>query len=212
MGRPNLYMLRKVISQLAKAFPGKTDWIHPPGKMAGMTYHHIEAALLPVASNSAWLKQYLWNTLIVTDNGEKWFCGYIGHVHSGLLKRVALLSHLHYLPLALAGTVKCDIQLWYRLLLWQSYWLVGRAGPLESTIELLSIAQLVPMRMLRSGCHWSTSGRWWSVSCPFWQVMGAFTYITIAHIPSCYIRVSITSCSIGYAWASSWLVNSYCNA
>jgi len=44
MGRPNLIMLRTVISEFAKAFSGKTDRIPPPEKVKRMTYDQIEAA------------------------------------------------------------------------------------------------------------------------------------------------------------------------
>jgi hypothetical protein len=37
-GRPNLIMLRTVISEFAKAFPRKTDRLPPPEKVKGMTY------------------------------------------------------------------------------------------------------------------------------------------------------------------------------
>jgi hypothetical protein len=64
-------MLRTVISEFAKAFPGKTDRIPPPEKVKGMTYDQIEAALRLGAPKLAWLKQYLRNTLTAKDNGEK---------------------------------------------------------------------------------------------------------------------------------------------
>jgi hypothetical protein len=70
-GRPNLIMLRTVISEFAKAFPGKTDRIPPPEKVKGMTYDQIEAALQFGAPKLASLKHYLRNTLTVKDNGEK---------------------------------------------------------------------------------------------------------------------------------------------
>jgi hypothetical protein len=43
--RPNLIMIRTVISEFVKAFPGKTDRIPSPEKVKGMTYVQIEAAL-----------------------------------------------------------------------------------------------------------------------------------------------------------------------
>ena len=70
-GRPNLIMLKMVISEFAKAFPGKTDQIPPPEKVKGMTYDQIEAALRFGARKLAWLKHYLRNTLTGKDNGEK---------------------------------------------------------------------------------------------------------------------------------------------
>jgi hypothetical protein len=69
--RPNLIMLRTVISEFAKAFPGKTDRIPPPEKVKGMTYDQIEAALRLGAPKLACLKQYLRNTLTAKDNGEE---------------------------------------------------------------------------------------------------------------------------------------------
>jgi hypothetical protein len=44
-GRPNLILLRTVISEFAKALPGKTDRIPPPEQYKGMMYDQIEAAL-----------------------------------------------------------------------------------------------------------------------------------------------------------------------
>ena len=38
-GRPNLIMLRTVVSEFAKAFPGKRDQIPPPENVKGMTYY-----------------------------------------------------------------------------------------------------------------------------------------------------------------------------
>jgi hypothetical protein len=70
-GRPNLILLRTVISEIAKAFPGNTDRIPLPEKVKGMTYDQIEAALGLGAPKLAWLKQYLRNTLTAKDNGEK---------------------------------------------------------------------------------------------------------------------------------------------
>jgi len=71
MGRPNLIMLMTVISELAKAFPEKTDRIPPPEKVQGMAYDQILAALRLGAPKLAWLKQYLRNTLMAKDNAEK---------------------------------------------------------------------------------------------------------------------------------------------
>jgi hypothetical protein len=45
MGRLNLIMLRTVISEFAKAFPGKTDQKPSPGTVKSMTSDHIKAAL-----------------------------------------------------------------------------------------------------------------------------------------------------------------------
>jgi hypothetical protein len=70
-GRPNLIMLRTVISEFAKASEGKTDRIPPPEKVKGMAYDQIEAALRLGAPQLAWLKHYLRNTLMAKDNGEK---------------------------------------------------------------------------------------------------------------------------------------------
>jgi hypothetical protein len=67
-GRPNLIMLKTVISEFAKAFPGKTDQIPPPEKVKGMTYDQIKAALRFGAPKLAWLIHYLRNTLTVKDN------------------------------------------------------------------------------------------------------------------------------------------------
>jgi len=71
MGRPNLIMLRTVISQIAKAFAGKTDQIPPPGKVRGMTYDEIETVLRFRVRKLAWLKHYLWSTFTTTENIEK---------------------------------------------------------------------------------------------------------------------------------------------
>jgi hypothetical protein len=43
--RPNLTILRTVVSEFAKAFTGMTDRIPRPEKVKGMTYYQIEAAL-----------------------------------------------------------------------------------------------------------------------------------------------------------------------
>jgi hypothetical protein len=64
-------MLRTVISEFAKTFPEKTGRIPPPGKVKGMTYDQIEAALRLEAPMVAWLNQYLRNTFMAKDNGEK---------------------------------------------------------------------------------------------------------------------------------------------
>jgi hypothetical protein len=70
-GRLNMIMLRMVISEFAKAPPGKMDRIPPPEKVKGMTYDQIEAALRLGAPKLAWLKQYLRNTLTAKAYGEK---------------------------------------------------------------------------------------------------------------------------------------------
>jgi hypothetical protein len=64
-------MLRTVIFEFAKAFPGKTDRIPPAEMVKGISYDQIEAALQFGASKLAWLKHYLQNTLTVKDNAEK---------------------------------------------------------------------------------------------------------------------------------------------
>jgi hypothetical protein len=64
-------MLRKVISEFAKDFPGKTDQIPPPATVKSMTYDQIEAGLRFGAPTLAWLKQYLRNSLTAKDDGEK---------------------------------------------------------------------------------------------------------------------------------------------
>jgi hypothetical protein len=61
-------MLRTVISYFAKAFPGETDSIPPPGKVKGMTYNQNESALRLGALMLAWVKQYLQNTLPANEN------------------------------------------------------------------------------------------------------------------------------------------------
>jgi hypothetical protein len=43
-GKLNLTMLRMVISECAKASPGKTDQIPPPQNVEGMMYHQINTA------------------------------------------------------------------------------------------------------------------------------------------------------------------------
>jgi hypothetical protein len=70
-GRPNVIMLRTVISEFAETFPEKTGQIPPPEKVKGMTYDQIEAALWFEPPKLAWLKQYLRNTFMAKDNGEK---------------------------------------------------------------------------------------------------------------------------------------------
>ena len=70
-GRPKQILLSTVISEFAKAFPGKLDQIPLPQKVHGMTFDQIEAALQFWAPKLAWPKQYLWNTLPAKDNGEK---------------------------------------------------------------------------------------------------------------------------------------------
>jgi len=44
-GTLNLIMLRMVISEFAKAFPGNMDQIPPPEKVKGITYDQIKALL-----------------------------------------------------------------------------------------------------------------------------------------------------------------------
>jgi hypothetical protein len=107
-GRPNLIMLRTAISQLAKAFPGKTDRIPPPGKVKGMTYDQIEAALRFGAPMLAWLKHYLWNTLTAKDNAEKVILWVYWPLTQWLVEQVSTPSQSHFLPLISTLTFHSD--------------------------------------------------------------------------------------------------------
>ena len=49
-------MLRTVISECAKAFPGKTEGMPPRENITGMTYDQIKAALQIGPPKMAWLK------------------------------------------------------------------------------------------------------------------------------------------------------------
>jgi len=44
MARPNLIMLRMVISEFAKGFERKTDWIPPPEMVNSITYDQLDVA------------------------------------------------------------------------------------------------------------------------------------------------------------------------
>jgi len=113
-GRPNLIRLRMVISEFAKALPGKTDQIPSAEKIKGMTYDQIEAALRLRASKLAWLKYYLQNTLTAKDNGEKvilWVCW---PLTQWLVEQVSTPSQSHFLPLISTLTFNSDThKLWY---------------------------------------------------------------------------------------------------
>jgi len=107
-GRPNLIMLRTVMSEFAKAFPGKTDRIPPPGKVKGMTYDQIEAALLFGAPMLAWLKHYLRNTLTAKDCGEKVILSVYWPLAQWLIEQVSTPSQSHFLPLISTLTFNSD--------------------------------------------------------------------------------------------------------
>jgi hypothetical protein len=107
-GRPNLIMLRMVISEFAKAFPGKTDGIPPPETVKGMRYDQIEAALRFGAPKLAWLKHYLPNTLTATDNGEKEILWVYWIVTQWLVEQVSTPSQSHFRPLISTLTFNSD--------------------------------------------------------------------------------------------------------
>jgi len=107
-GRPNLIMLRTVISEFAKAFTGKADRIPLPEKVKGMTYDQIEAALWFVAPKLAWLKHYLRNTLTAKDNGEKVILWVYWPLTQWLVEQVSTPSQSHFLPLISTLTFNSD--------------------------------------------------------------------------------------------------------
>ena len=108
MGRPKLIMLRTVIHDFAKTFPGKTDRIRPPEMFKGMTYDQIEAASRSGAPKWAWLKHYLWNTLTAKDNGEKVILWVYWALTQWLVKQVSTPSQSHFLPLISTLTFDSD--------------------------------------------------------------------------------------------------------
>jgi hypothetical protein len=70
-GRPNLIMVRTVISEFAKAFSKKMDQLPLPEMVKGITYDQIEAALRLGSLKLTWLKQSLRNTLTAKHNGQR---------------------------------------------------------------------------------------------------------------------------------------------
>jgi hypothetical protein len=107
-GRPNLIMLRTVISEFAKAFPGKTDRIPPPDNVKGMTYDQIEAALRFGAPKMAWLKHYLRNTFTAKDIGEKVVLWEYWPLTQWLVEQVSTPSQSHFLPFISILTCNSD--------------------------------------------------------------------------------------------------------
>jgi hypothetical protein len=101
-------MLRTVISEFAKAFPGKTDRIPPLEKVKGMTYDQIEAALRFGAPKLAWLKHYLRNTLTAKDNGKKVILWVYWPLTQWLVEQVSTPSQSHFLPLISTLTFNSD--------------------------------------------------------------------------------------------------------
>jgi hypothetical protein len=101
-------MLRTVIPEFAKAFPGKTDQIPPPEKVKGMTYDQIEAALRFGAPKLAWLRYYLRNTLTVEDNGKKVILWVYWQHTQWLVEQVSTPSQSHCLPLISTVTFNSD--------------------------------------------------------------------------------------------------------
>lgn len=69
-GTLNQIMLRTIISEFGKNFPGKTDWIPLPENVKSMMNDQIEAALRFWAPMLTWPKLCLCNTLTVKDNWE----------------------------------------------------------------------------------------------------------------------------------------------
>jgi len=116
-GRPNLIMLRTVISEFAKAFPGKTDRVPPPEKVKSMTHNQIVAALQFGAPKLAWLKHYLRNTLTEKDNGEKVILWVYWQLTQWLIEQVSTPSQSHFLPLISTLTFNSDIHQPWRLTL-----------------------------------------------------------------------------------------------
>jgi len=113
-GRPNMIMLRTVISEFQKAFPGKIDRIPPPEKVKGMTYDQIEAALPFGDPKLAWLKHYLRNTFTAKDNGEKVILCVYWQLTQWLIEQVSTPLQSHFLPLISTLTFNSDThQLWY---------------------------------------------------------------------------------------------------
>jgi hypothetical protein len=106
--RPNLIMIRTVISEFVKAFPEKTDRIPWPEKVKGMTYVQIEAALQFEAPKLAWLKNYFRNTLKAKDNGEKVILWVYWPLTQWLVEHVSTPSQSHFLPLISTLTLNSD--------------------------------------------------------------------------------------------------------
>lgn len=63
--------MKRDISEFAKALPHKTIRLPPLDRVEGMTHTFINAALQFPSPKMAYFKQYCWDTLIVTTNGEK---------------------------------------------------------------------------------------------------------------------------------------------
>jgi len=114
MGRPNMIMLRLGISELAKAFPGTTDWIPPPRQVIDKTYDQIKAALRFGAIKLAWLKHYLWNTFTVKGNRENMILYLYWPLTQWLVEQVSTPSQSHFLPLLSTLTFDSEThQLWH---------------------------------------------------------------------------------------------------
>jgi len=101
-------MLRTVIYEFPKAFPGKTDRIPLPEKVKGRTYDQIEAALRFGAPKLAWLKYYLRNTLTAKDNGEKVILWVYWPLTQWLVEQVSTPLQSHFLPLISTLTFNSD--------------------------------------------------------------------------------------------------------
>ena len=110
-GRTNLMILRTVISEFGKAFPGKIHRILPSVKNKSVIYDQINTALQIWAPTLVLLKQYLLQTLIAKDNGEKVILWVYCHLPSGSSNWFALLSQSHFLPLTSAPTFESDVLL-----------------------------------------------------------------------------------------------------
>ena len=106
--RPNLIMLRMVISEFAKSFPEKTDRIPLPETIRGITYDQIEAALRCRARSLAWLNNYLGNTLTAKNNGEKVTLWVYWPLTQWLVKQVSTPLQSHFLPLISTLTFHSD--------------------------------------------------------------------------------------------------------
>jgi len=112
MPRPHLILLRTVISEFAKSFPGKTVLIPHPVMVKGTTYNQTDAPLLFGATQLARLKGSLPNTFMPNDHRAIVILSVYWTVVQWL---VYLVSTVFTLPLS-ATHISSDFQFWHSTL------------------------------------------------------------------------------------------------